>query len=233
MYEIRLDGPGKNALNTAMMTSIEQRLADAGGDAVLLTGAGDCFCAGLDLRELAALDAAGMERFLRQLDRLVAALYLHPAPVVAALNGHAIAGGCILGLCADYRVLSRAPKTRVGLNEVAIGLRFPLRILSLVRARVSPAHLDAVVLGAALVDPPTALAQGLVDELSDDPVATATARLDALCKHPRAGYAGAKRDLRGEVMALTDAVERRFVTEALPAWTDPSVRQRILSVLKK
>lgn len=233
MFELTLDGPGKNALNTAMMTSVEARLREAGGEPILLTGTGDAFCAGLDLREVASLDHAGMEGFLRQLERMVAALYTHPAPVVAAVNGHAIAGGCILALCADHRVMTRAPKARVGLNEVAIGLRFPPRILALVKARLSPSNLETALLGAGLVGPEGALALGFVDALSDDPVTDAKAHLARLAKHPREAYAGAKHDVRGGVMDLTDAFEQRFVTDVLPTWVAPEVRERILAVLKK
>ena len=88
-----LDGPGKNALSTPLMTRALGEVRAAGSRPVLLTGAGDAFSAGLNLKELATLDGAGMERFLGLLGELVRALYLHPAPTVALVNGHAIAGG--------------------------------------------------------------------------------------------------------------------------------------------
>src|SRR5690349_6710653 len=88
-----LEGPGKNALSTALMTKALAEVRAAGSRPLLLTGAGDCFSAGLNLKELATLDVAGMRTFLGALGDLVKALFLHPGPTVAAVNGHAIAGG--------------------------------------------------------------------------------------------------------------------------------------------
>ena len=80
MVELLIEGPGKNALGTAVMTSLLARLERAGGAPVLLTGAGDAFSAGLNLKEVAALDAPGMVAFLRTLEALASALYTYPGP---------------------------------------------------------------------------------------------------------------------------------------------------------
>ena len=76
-----------------------------------------------------AAEADAMLEFLRALERTMAAWYVHPAPVVACLNGHAIAGGCVLALCADFRIAQASPKTKIGLNEVALGVEFPPHVL--------------------------------------------------------------------------------------------------------
>src|SRR5579859_1137554 len=136
MIEIVLDGPGKNSLGTDMMTFLLARLEAAGGQPVLLRGAGDSFSAGLNLREVAGLDREGMARFLELLERCMSTLYVYPGPTVALVNGHAIAGGCILALACDHRVAVSRPSVKIGLNEVALGLRFPPRVLAIVRGRV-------------------------------------------------------------------------------------------------
>ena len=71
---------------------------------MLLTGDGDAFSAGLNLKEVASLDAPGMERFLATLEKMVTTLFEYPGPTIAWVNGHAIAGGCVLALCCDHRV---------------------------------------------------------------------------------------------------------------------------------
>ena len=114
MRELTLESPGKNALSTAVMEALRARLEEAGGEPLLLTGAGDVFSAGLDLKEVAAI--AGVEdarRLIGALERLVEALFLYPGPTVALVNGHAIAGGCVLALCCDRRVLTAKPGVRV------------------------------------------------------------------------------------------------------------------------
>ncbi len=129
MIDLVLEGPGKNALSTVLMRELLAKLEAAAGAPALLTGAGDALSAGLNLVELAGFDVAGMRAYLELLERTMHALYLYPGPLVAFVNGHAIAGGCIFTLCADHRVSSPAPTGKIGLNEVALGLRFPRSVL--------------------------------------------------------------------------------------------------------
>src|SRR5260370_27283898 len=117
MREIVVRGPGKNALGTEMMGFLLAQLDAAAGKPILLTGEGDAFAAGLNLKEVARLDEAGMARFLEMLERVMCALYLYPGPTVALVNGHAIAGGCVLALCCDRRIACDEPRLKMGLNE--------------------------------------------------------------------------------------------------------------------
>jgi enoyl-CoA hydratase/carnithine racemase len=228
-----LDGPGKNALSTPLMTRALADVRAAGDRPIVLTGAGDAFSAGLNLKELATLDLAGMERFLGLLGELVRALYLHPAPTVALVNGHAIAGGSVLALTCDLRVARADPSLRIGLNETALGLEFPPGILRLVRARISPHAIDRVVLEAGLHAPDEAARLGLVDEVSTDPEGAAAARVAALAAHPRSTYASAKRALRDGLLDETQAELRRYRDELLPLWASDGVKARIAAALAR
>lgn len=230
MTDLVMTAPGKNALSTELMSDILARVRAAGGEPLLVTGAGDAFSAGLNLKEVAALDLAGMRRFLTLLEDMVDALYSYPGPTVAAVNGHAIAGGCVVALCCDYRVATRAPKTRIGLNEVALGVQFPPKVLAMTRHRVPPRSLERVVLDAALHDPETACGLGLVDELADDAVATARTRLERLAGHPRAAYVATKRGIRGS-LALTPDEQRAFDDELVPSWVAPDAKERMRAAL--
>ncbi len=218
MVDIVLQGPGKNALSTEVMRGALAAL-DAAGDApVLLTGFGDAFSAGLNLKEVATLDGDGMLRFLETLDALVVRLFNHPAPVVALVNGHAIAGGCILMLCADYRVAVDNPAVRVGLNETALGLVFPPRVMKLARARLPRHTLDHVLLDAGLYTPVEAQRLGLLDVAAPDAAAVARGALERLGSHPAEAYRGNKRQLREGVLDLDDAELRAFRDELIPRW---------------
>lgn len=231
MVEIVMNGPGKNALGSEMMDFLLGKIAEAAGKPILLTGTGDAFSAGLNLKEVASLDMAGMETFLGKLEKLMSALFLYPGPTVALVNGHAIAGGGLLTLCCDHRIATRNPKTKIGLNEVALGLRFPPQVMGIVTYRVR--EFEEVVLGAGLHDPDAALRLGLIDEVRDDARAAAEARLTALASHPPAAYAAAKSDLRSRAVAMNADELRRFFKEALPAWTSPELKEKIRAVLSR
>lgn len=232
MRTITLEAPGKNALGSALMTSLVEQLDAAGGDAVFLKGAGDAFSAGLNLKELAQLDAPGMRRFLDTLERMVDAIFGHPAPVVAWINGHAIAGGCIVALACDHRLVTPDPRARIGLNEVPLGLRFPPKTWRLVKHRVPSHALERVVLEGGLYAPETALRLGLVDEIVADEAA-ARAYAERIAGSPRSAYAAAKAAMRAGVLDVSADDERRFREEILPAWMTPELKERLKAVLAR
>ena len=203
MVEIHIEGPGKNALGTELIRSLTQQISDAEGAPILLTGTGDAFSAGLNLMEVASLDEDTMAGFLERLEEFFRLLWLYPGPTAAAVNAHAIAGGCIMAMCCDYAVATDNPKARIGLNEVAIGLRFPPGLLNFVRASVSPQHINEVVLGAGLHSPEKARDLGLINAIAEDPVAAARRRLEKLSKHPAQAYRATKVDLRAGIMEST------------------------------
>ena len=230
-YELTLDAPGKNALGTPLMRRIVDQVRSAAGRPLLITGAGDAFSAGLNLKEVAGLDQAGMETFLGLLDDVIDALYEHQAPTVACVNGHAIAGGCVVALCCDARVAVDDSRVRIGLNEVPLGLEFPPKILALVRRRL-PAHaLERVVLEGGLHEPRTALSLGLVDEVAADVHASARARLARLAALPQAVYAATKRTLRTGALDLSPEQRRYFREHVVPAWCAPETKERVRAAL--
>lgn len=225
MREILISSPAKkNATSTATLEALARDLQAAGGEPVLLSGAGDVFSAGLDLEEVATLDVPRARKLLAALEGTVEALFTYPAPTVALVNGHAIAGGCVLALCCDHRVAAVNPRARIGLNEVAAGLAFPPKTLAMIRARLSPSQAEQAILGARLVDPAAAREAGLVDEVAEDARAVALARLEALSRHPREAYARAKRALRTGAMRLSDAQQRSLEEEIVPLWGSEETR---------
>ncbi len=233
VYTLTIEGPGKNALSTAVMQDVIRRTREAAGRPVLVTGAGDAFCAGLNLKEVASLDAAGMERFLRLLDDMIDALFDYEGPMVACVNGHAIAGGCVIALCADLRVAADDPKVRIGLNEVALGLEFPPKIMRLARHRLSHHQVERALLEAGLYDPRAAAALGFVDEVTADPLGRARALLDVLAAHPRPIFTSTKRTLRRGALDLCEAERDYFRDTVLARWTAPVVREKVLAALKR
>lgn len=227
IYELVLSAPGRNALSSEFMKHLTQELRAAAGRPLLLSGANGAFCAGLNLKEVASLDEAGMGSFLGYLDDLIDALYLYPGPTVACVNGHAIAGGCMLVLCCDVRIAAADDQLRIGLNEVPLGLEFPPKLLALAVDRIAPRSRDHVLLGGALVDPRTALQLGLLDTVTDDAAQAARLTLESLAASPAAAYRATKLALRSGKLDLSAEQQRHFRDHIVPAWCSAETKRRV------
>jgi enoyl-CoA hydratase len=131
--------------------------------AVVLTSQGRIFSAGVDLKRLSAGGADYIRRFLPSLHRLYEAVFFFPKPVVAAVNGHAIAGGCVLACCADRRIIAR-DAGRIGVTEILVGVPFPALAFEIVRFAVPPRYLPEFTLSGATYATDEALRRGWVDE---------------------------------------------------------------------
>jgi len=227
MTTIYLDAPGKNAISTDLMLRIQEQVANAGDEPLFLTGANGVFSAGMNLKEVAEKNEPEMVDFLHLLEGTCRAIFHHPGPTVAWVNGHAIAGGCILALCCDRIVSDNNPKIRIGLNEVALGLRFPPRIFDMMRYRIPQQALSEVVLAAGLHSPEKALQLGLVDHVSDTAEADARALLKRFSALPRHAYSASKADLQAGVMDISPEIEAAFLAETVPRWVAPELKAMI------
>jgi enoyl-CoA hydratase/carnithine racemase len=205
---MRIDRPPANAMDLDLLAEgheVREQLASAEPGAVVLIGRDRFFSAGMDLKAAPQLSPTEQRRTVDGINRLFLGWYSFPRPVVAAMNGHAVAGGLILALCADHRVC--ATEGRFGLTELRAGLPYPLAASSVVRAELSPLAARRLVLGASLVEPEEALALGVVDELRppDEVLPRALEVAAERAALPRASYGLVKRQLRG---APIDALER-------------------------
>jgi enoyl-CoA hydratase/carnithine racemase len=210
VHELKLARAPVNALDPVLCddlhTAIEAAIAD-GARGLVLSGGPKVFSAGLDVPYLVSLGAdrvalsAAWERFFA----CARALAQSPVPVVAAIGGHAPAGGCVLALCCDYRVMASGP-FRIGLNETRVGLAAPEGIQHLLRRVVGIHRAERLLLTGELVDAEQALAIGLVDELTEvDAVAVrARAWLDELLALPSAPVLKTRAIARQD---LVDAVQ--------------------------
>ena len=161
MTTITLEAPGKNAISSELMKRIQGEIAATNGGPILLRGSNGVFSAGMNLKEVAEKDETTMVDFLNLLEGTCQALFHHPGPTVAFVEGHAIAGGSVLALCCDRIIAQDNPRARIGLNEVALGLRFPPRIFDMLRYRIPAATINEVILQAGLHGPQEALRLGL------------------------------------------------------------------------
>lgn len=147
-----------NALDLDLLLRLTETMDGLTDSAVVLTGRGSSFSAGVDLRRILAGSGEDTDAFLAALSRALLAVFRHRRPVVAAVNGHAIAGGCVLAAAADLRLMSGGS---IGLTELRVGVPFPTAALEIVRYAVG-AGTHPLAVFAELHDPQQALAAGLV-----------------------------------------------------------------------
>lgn len=230
---LRMDKARGNAIDEAFVDDLARACHDLAQDAavrgVLLASAhAKVFCPGLDLVSLYAYDRAAMESFLGKFAASIWSLYGLRKPVVAAVAGHAVAGGCILAMTADYRVLRRGG-AQIGLNEVKVGVPLPWSVAVLLRATVSPSGLSRVALLGRNFAAEDALAVGLVDELADAEgfEESCLTRLEEFAEKDALALGTTKGYLRGEALSAMRAREMDLTGDFLDAWFSPSTRERI------
>jgi enoyl-CoA hydratase/carnithine racemase len=168
VLELRLERPPFNALNTALVTELLQAVqkAPAGGaGAVILSGLPGVFSVGVDVAEVLALNRAQTQQFFMQFHDLCVALGRSPVPVVAAITGHAPAGGTILSLFCDYRIMAEGPY-QIGLQQVRHGVVVPHPIRYLLARLVGHRLAERLLVEGRLLTAHEALNIGLVDEVT-------------------------------------------------------------------
>ncbi len=218
---IELEHGPVNAFDVDLSEAVIEAFAEVRGP-VVLTGAGRSFSAGVDLAQI--VDGGGdyVDRFLRALSRSLLVVFRHPAPTVAAVNGHAVAGGCVLALACDARLMAAG---RIGLSEVAVGVSFPPAALEIVRHALG-SSLGRLVLRADLVDPSEARRLGLVDDVVDqDELRQEAVRLAAaLGGHPARAYAETKAALQRPAL---EAIEAGDEDAVIAMWSSPETMERL------
>jgi len=166
--EIRMSRSPVNALNPEFVSLQTAALGEAvtGADAVVLSGLPGIFCAGLDVVELLPLGRTDMKAFWSDFIGLLETIACAPVPVAAAVTGHAPAGGALLSLMTDYRVMNHGAY-RIGLNETRVGLVLPPLLQQAMTSLVGPRIAEKMIVPGTLISPEQALEIHLVDALED------------------------------------------------------------------
>lgn len=201
--------------------------------AVILTGTGGIFSAGVDLYRVVDGGAAYVDRFVPLLSTFVRALFTLPVPVVAAVNGHAVAGGGVMTLASDYRLMAEGGG-RIGVPELLVGVPFPAAPLEVVRFAVPRHRLQSLVYTGRMLSPRDALAEGLVDEVVPPEGLMARAREVAaqLTSLPPEVFRATKQALRAESLARMDAAAD-YDHFAQFVWASPDTHARIREYMER
>jgi enoyl-CoA hydratase len=198
---LRLAHGKVNAMSIEFCEALTARFAEiSSARAVVMTATGRTFSAGVDLVRLLEGGAPYVGKFLPVLSKMFATVFSHPAPVVAAINGHAIAGGCVLACAADKRLMAR-DGGRIGVTELLVGVPFPPAAMEIMRSAAAPRF--------------------FADALLERAVAAA----NALAALPPKAFALTKRQIRAPALERMQSPELDAAITQI--WTAPETLERI------
>ena len=237
--ELQLARAPVNALNPTLVQLVRQAVeaaAEERAEGIVLSGGDKVFSAGLDLPELLTLDRATMREFWREFFRLCAVLARSPVPIVAAIGGHSPAGGAVLAIMCDYRIMAHGP-FRIGLNETQVGLVVPDCIQLALRRLVGRYRAERLLVAGAMLESEAALAAGMVDELTtvDQVRQRAHVWLQELLALPRRAMLGTRAMARADLSDAFADLDALPVEEFLDGWFHPdtqAVLQQVVAQLK-
>jgi enoyl-CoA hydratase/carnithine racemase len=237
IQEIRLARPPVNALTPELLAALRTAVLSApkeGARGIILTGGLKVFSGGMDVPHMMDLDREALTAGWASLFAAARALASSPVPVVAAIGGHSPAGGCVLALCCDYRVMARGP-FRIGLNEVQVGLVAPDCIQHLMRRVVGTYRAERLLVAGALVDAEQALAHGLVDELTEAELVVTRAShwLEELLKLPAASMLATRRLARADMVAALEGFDDDSMAGFMDDWYAPTTQAALQALVAR
>jgi enoyl-CoA hydratase len=228
---LRMADGKANAMSIDFCEAMTERFEDvrtSPARAVVVIGSGRIFSAGVDLLRLLDGGRPYIREFLPVLSTMLETVFSHPKPVVAAINGHAVAGGCVLACAADKRLMAREAG-RIGVAELLVGVPFPASAMEIMRCAAAPQYFEDVIFSGATYLPPDAQGRGLVHEIVEpegllDHAIAAARTLAALAP---AAFALTKRQTRQPSLERLASVGRAIDTAVEEIWTAPETLDRI------
>lgn len=248
ILELRMARPPVNALNYALLASLRDAIEAApeqGAQALIISGREGVFTAGLDLPWLVQQGVEAVEQTWVAFGQVCRALAASPLLSVAALGGHSPAGGAVISLYCDYRVMANSPVSndsatpvapyRIGLNEVQVGLFVPDAIQYALRRLVGAYRAERLMLAGAMPTAEEARAIGMVDELVPAALVVTRARawLQTMLALPQAAQRETRRIARRDLLESIDDPARMDLPKFLAAWQTPETQAVLRAVLAK
>jgi enoyl-CoA hydratase len=212
-----IDDGKVNALSVELIDGIRSAIAAASGrgQPLVITGRDGCFSAGFDLAVMRSGEADHISALLSEGAHLYRELIEAPVPIVASCTGHALAGGALLLLSADYRI-GRTGPYQVGLNETRIGMALPAFAVALATHRLERRFLTAATMFAEVGSPERALAMGFLDEIVDEPLSRACSFAVSLAALQQEPFAVTKRRIRGGLQQELATLESQHPPSGMP-----------------
>ncbi len=237
VLELQLNRPPVNALDGALIKALREAVEKAPGEdcrALVLSGGPGMFSAGLDVPALLQLDREALLDVWDDFFGLMAALARSPIPVCAAITGHSPAGGAVLAIFCDYRIMADG-EFQIGLNEVQVGLEVPEPICRALARLVGPYRAERLLVAGTMLSGRDAKQEGLVDELAQPE--TVVERSVAWCRDlldlPRGAMTGTRAIARSDLARLFDHVDRESLEAFADAWFSDETQETMKALVAR
>ena len=235
--ELRLNRPPVNALNPALIRTLTEMIKEGGraSGALVLSGRPGMFSAGLDVPALLALDREEGEHFVRSFFKLMETVARSPVPIASAITGHSPAGGTVIVIFGDYRVMCKGPY-RMGLNEVQVGLTVPASIQHAMTRLTGKHRGERLMVAGRLLLPEEAYDAGLVDTLVDvpeDAVQDAITWCKNLLALPRHAMLATRKIARSDIAGIFDQLGEQDIARFVESWFDLRTQTALGKLVEK
>ena len=226
-----------NALNRELVMELDDMLKNISADdnigGVILTGSAPFFSAGLDLVELFNYNEDEAKSFFTLFFDFAANMVSFKKPMVAAISGHSPAGGCVMALACDYRVMAEGQYI-IGLNEVPVGIIVPNSIFQLYSFWIGKAEASRSLLTGKLYNPEEALKVGLVDDVvkGETLLTTAERKIKKFMELESNTWSQSKQNIREELIASMNADQSATLAKMLQQWWSPATRHILKTILE-
>lgn len=227
--------PKVNALNEELVEELNNCFKELSKDkevrAVILTGQGSFFSFGFDVPGFMDYKKKAFERYVRKFSSLTQRIFIFPKPVIAGLNGHAVAGGAVLALCCDYRVMIK-DKPRIALNEMTFGSTVFTSVAEYLRFAVGSQNAQKILFSGKMHTAEEALSIDLIDKAVAErsfrkslvEIATEYAQRD------KKVFSSVKKLLRDDIHKKIEKNEKKSITEFVDIWYSKNTREKLAKI---
>jgi enoyl-CoA hydratase/carnithine racemase len=232
---VAINRPKVNAINERVVSELTDVFGELALDtqvkAVILTGRGSFFSFGFDIPGFMDYPKEAFHRFIISFSELVRRIFVFPKPVIAALNGHTVAGGCVLAIACDRRVMVTG-KAKIALNELTLGASVFTSIAEILKYTVGPRKAQLLLYTGKMNSAEEALSLGLVDKVVsvDDLNDAAISSAHELSGWDVFAFGSVKRLLRKEALERIENHEKGSVSDFVDIWYSPDTREKLKKI---
>ena len=237
IYHILLDRGKSNALHFEMVEelimAIDAAAEDPAVEGLILSGKENFFTSGLDLITLYQYDEVQMKSFWNSFIVLLHKLVSFPKPAVSAITGHSPAGGCVMAICCDYRVMADGDFI-IGLNELPVGIVVPESIFKLYSIWLGEGNAYRSLLEGKLFNPSEAKEIGLVDEVVqfNRIQSAAMHKIKSVTQYEKNAWRISKLNFRKNLIAEFEKDQTETINQVLEQWWKPSTRAILKTIIE-